>query len=176
MVGFINAFFYPVRRIYIWSTLFKFFMTFIIQQMNTIKYKITTSNWCFQSNLIPRKSWLKTFFYNFICFVINYYFYIITFWSITCSSTLSWEVLKLIAINNWIFHISDFLRFWEYGLIWWRHTSADTFLSLLHSYSILIITPKIASSQWFMIIFIFFMLKRVSNISNCSIFNCFIFL
>ena len=39
---------------------------------------------------------------------------------ITCSSSLSMEEVKLFAIVNWIFHVSDFLRLFtmsvKYGL------------------------------------------------------------
>ena len=58
LMGFIVAylFFCPIRRNYIWSIAIKiYFIAFAIQQMNTIKDKITTSCWCFQPNLISRK-------------------------------------------------------------------------------------------------------------------------
>ena len=43
--------FYRIKRAYIKSTA-NLFMTFIMQQINTIKDKINTSCWCFQPNLI----------------------------------------------------------------------------------------------------------------------------
>ena len=61
---------------------------------------------------------------------------------ITSSSSLSIEEIKLFAIVNWIFYVSDFLRLFmmslKYGLILFRCTSADSalFLSPLLSYSI----------------------------------------
>ena len=61
---------------------------------------------------------------------------------ITCSSSLSIEKLKLIAIVYWIFHVLDFLRLFimsfKYGLILLRYSSANSvlFLSLLLSNSI----------------------------------------
>ena len=62
--------FYLIRRICIWSTtIWIYFMTFIIQLMNVI----STFHW-FQVK------WIKKFFYNFICFITNHDFYVITFW------------------------------------------------------------------------------------------------
>ena len=61
---------------------------------------------------------------------------------ITCSSSLSMEEIELLAIFNWIFHVSEFLRLFimslEYDLILSRYSSTDSvlFLSLLLSYSI----------------------------------------
>ena len=61
---------------------------------------------------------------------------------ITHSSSLSLEEIKLIAIFNWIFHVSDFLRLFmmsfKYGLILLRYSLTDRvlFLSTLLSNSI----------------------------------------
>ena len=53
---------------------------------------------------------------------------------ITRSSTLSIEEMKLFAIANWIFHISEFLKLFmisvEYGLILSRYSSTDSVLFL----------------------------------------------
>ena len=83
---------------------------------------------------------------------------------ITCSSSLPTEEIKLFAIVNWIFHVSDFLSLFMFiylysfkcGLILLRYSSTDSilFLSLLLSY------PKIIYSNWFTIISFFFILKR----------------
>ena len=71
--------FYPIWRIYIWSTTTQiYFLTLTIKKMNTIKDKIAILNRCFHLNLIFRKKWLKMFFYNPVCFIINYSFYVIT--------------------------------------------------------------------------------------------------
>ena len=73
--------FYPIRRIYIWSTTFKnHFMTFIVQQTKRIKYKITTSHRCFYPDLMSIKKWFKKLFDNFICFIITHDFYVVTLW------------------------------------------------------------------------------------------------
>ena len=58
---------------------------------------------------------------------------------ITCSSSLSLEEIKLIAIVNWIFHVSHFLRLFDvfkHGLILLRYFLTDSvlFLSSLLSY------------------------------------------
>ena len=61
---------------------------------------------------------------------------------ITRSPSLSLEEMKLVAIVNLIFHVSDFLGFFvvsfKYGLILLRYSSFDSvlFLSPLLSYSI----------------------------------------
>ena len=51
------------------------------------------------------------------------------------------EEIKLIAIINWIFHVSDFLRIFmmsfKYGLISSRYSLTDTVLSLLHFFHII---------------------------------------
>ena len=51
---------------------------------------------------------------------------------ITHSSSLSMEEIKLFAIVNWIFHVSDFLRLFmmsfKYGLILLRYSSTDSVL------------------------------------------------
>ena len=49
---------------------------------------------------------------------------------ITRSSSLSMEEIKLFAIVNLIFHVSNFLRlfmkYFKYGLILLRHSSTDS--------------------------------------------------
>ena len=61
---------------------------------------------------------------------------------ITSSSSLSLENVKIIAIVNWIFYVSDFLRLFmiafKYGLILLKCSSIDSiyFLSPLLSYFI----------------------------------------
>ena len=68
---------------YLWGLLLPFklyFMAFVIQQKITIKYEITTLHWRFQAKLITGKKLLKKFFYNFIGFIVNHNFYVITFW------------------------------------------------------------------------------------------------
>ena len=49
------------------------------------------------------------------------------------------------------------------------------FLSPLLSYLTIIATIKIIYRYWFVTIFFFFLLKKFPNISNCYVFNCFIF-
>ena len=106
----------------------------------------------------------KKFFNNFICFIIDHDFYVIFFECITPSSSLSLEEIKLIAFFIWIFHVSDFFRLFimsfKYGLIVLRYSSTDSvFLSPLLLQKCFIIT----------------FYKKISNISNYSVFNCFIF-
>ena len=77
-------------------------------KMNTIKYKITRSHWCFQSNMISKKKWLKKLFHNFICVIINDEFCAI---AVSMNYTLFiifFRGRKLLAIVMWIFHVSVF--------------------------------------------------------------------
>ena len=88
---------YSIGGIYIWSTwIWIYFMMFVIQEMNTIKNKITTSHWCFQSNLISVKKWFKKFFNNFFCVITNHEFYVITLWM---HCTLFVSVIRRNKIN-----------------------------------------------------------------------------
>ena len=92
-------------------------------------------------NWISIKKWLKKFFNNFICIFINHEFYVITLWINYRLLITVFRRNKLIAIVNWIFHISDFLRSFmmsfKYGLILLRYSSIDRilFLSPLLLYS-----------------------------------------
>ena len=108
--------FYLIRRVCIWSTMFKICsMTFILQQINIIKDKITPFNWCFLSNLIFKKKWLKALFYNFIFLLLFISSILSLLTYITNSSLLSLEDIKLISIVNWILQIQysllDHLRY-----------------------------------------------------------------
>ena len=86
---------------------------------------------------------------------------------ITRSSSLSLEEVKLSAIVNWIFHVSDFLGifiiFFNFIKIlfkwWWLNSIKVTFINY-YSKNYLI--------YWFITIF-FLMLKKVPNISNYSV-------
>ena len=110
------------------------FWKYLSSFLNTIKYEITIFHWSFQPNLISWNKWFKKFFYNFICLIINHDFYVVTVWIITRSSSLSLKERKLIAIINWIFHASNFLRFFmisfNYGLISLRYLSTNNVLFL----------------------------------------------
>ena len=72
--------FYLIRRIVIWSTtIWIHFATFLIQQINMIRYKLTTFHW-FQIILIASLKWIIKLFYNFIFFIINHDFHVVIFW------------------------------------------------------------------------------------------------
>ena len=68
---------------------------------------------------------------------------------ITHSSSLPLEETKLVAIVNWIFHVSDFFRLFmmsfKYGLILliYSLTESVLFLSPLVSYSIQFLLQKL---------------------------------
>ena len=139
-------------------------MTLAKQSMNTVKDKIATYHWCFQPSLISIKKWFKKLFNNFIWVIINHEFYVIIIRSISYFSIMSLEERKLIAIVNWIFHITDLLRLFimsfKHGLIFLRYSLVERVLFL----SPLIADPKITCSYSFAIIFSFFMLKKLPNI------------
>ena len=63
---------------------------------NAIKDEITIFHWFSQPNLISRKRWFKTFFDNFICFIMTHDFY--DFYD----SFLFLQETKLTAIVNWV--------------------------------------------------------------------------
>ena len=114
LTGIIVAFFYPNTKIYMQLPMFQiYFMAFVMQQIFTIKIKIANYHWCLQPNvipIIPIKKWFENFFDNFIWFIINHIFYVITPWMHYTIYTNVLEEIKLIATFNWIFHASDFLR------------------------------------------------------------------
>ena len=111
---------------------------------------------------------------------------LLLFECITCSSSLSLEKIKLITVVNWFFHVSYFLRSimisFNYDLLLLRYSSIDSvFISITVTFIFnIIVAPKITSpyNNLLIIIFVtifFFMLKKVPNISNYSVFDCFIF-
>ena len=79
--GFIVAFLCPFWRINIWTTSLKiYFVAFVMQQLNWIKNEIASSNWCFETNMVSQKKWLKKFINHFICIIIRCNLYIIALW------------------------------------------------------------------------------------------------
>ena len=100
----LHLYFYPVRRIYIWSTTNQiYFMTFFIKQINTIFLfynEITTFHRYFQQNLTSIKTRFTKFFDNFICFIIVMMISSSSlFECITRSSSVSLEQIKLKGTN-----------------------------------------------------------------------------
>ena len=130
-------------------------MTFLIQQINTVRDKISTSHWCFQSCLIFIKKLFKRFFKNHNSWFLCYHFL---------------NATKLIAICNWIFYVSDFM----YQILCIRFYVSD-FRKLVMPITItfvfnLTVVPKPICSYWFVITF--FRLKTFPNISVYSVFDC----
>ena len=145
--------------------------------MNTIIYEITDFHWFFQSSLIFFNEWIKKFFNNFLCFIINHDFYVITFWmyymffiSIIFRRNIIF-LLLLIEFStcqiSWD-HLWYLLYFINIFFNWWCFSIAFTFIFNMT------VTQKITCSYWFITIS-FFILKKIPNISNYSFFNCFIF-
>ena len=110
-------------------------------------YNITNEhNWRqthrFQIILISIFKWIKKLFSNFVCFIINHDLYVITFSMHYMLLIIIYRRSKVVAIVNWIFHMSDtlglFMIFFNYGLILLRYSSTDRvlFLPSLLSYSI----------------------------------------
>ena len=129
-------FFYPIRRAYIWPTTFKICpVTFVLQQINTISDKITTFHWYSQPKLIFRKQLLKTFFHEFIFFIINHQFYVIVPW-MQYTFFITLEEIQLITLVKWICHVwyfplGAFMKSFKYGLILLRYSSIDSVSFLL---------------------------------------------
>ena len=106
--------FYSTRKIYLCFTTFPIYfinrkrgeMELVMEQISTVKDKISA----FHQFFVSRNKWFKKLLNKFICFFINYDFYAIIFECITCSSSMSIEEIKLIAIGNWIFYVLEFLR------------------------------------------------------------------
>ena len=142
-----------------------------------MKDKLTTSH-RFWIILISVFKWIKESFYNFICFITNHEFHVITFWiHYMLFIIIIFREIKLIVIVNWIFHVPEFLRSFmmsfKYDLIFSRYSATNSvlFLSLLLLYSRLF---KIIYSYYFIIIFfLFFILKKILNISKYYISNSF---
>ena len=93
-------------------------------------------------SLISWMKWLKEFINNFLYILIRCKFILSLLGYITHSSSTSFQEMKLIAIFNWIFHVSEFLRsfiiFLKKGLILVPYSSSNKLLFLwpLLSYSI----------------------------------------
>ena len=150
--------------------------------MNTIKDKIITSHWCFQSNLISRKNWLKLWLYqsqviNHV--VINHELCVITLWMHYTLFIITFRRNKLIAIVNWVFPSIKLFKiiydvfyvcsnFIKVFFNWWCSVSIT--VTLIFD---IIVTPNIFFFYWFVIIF--FKLRKVPNISYYAIFDCLIF-
>ena len=104
----------------------------ICNTINEPKDKITVSHWCFQSNLVSI-NWLKKFFSNFICVIINYEF---------CVLTLQMHYILFISvfggnkINNYLliefsmyqFFLRLFMMSFKHGLISSRYSLVDNAL------------------------------------------------
>ena len=146
----------------------------------TIKYKLTTFHWFFQTILISFLEWSKKFLYKFICFIIKHDFYIITFWM---HYTLFIIMFGRNKVNCYCLLNFKCIRFFEtimisfkYGLILLRYFLTDSFFSITVIFVFNItISPKIINSYWFIKLFFCFMFKEISNISNYYVFNFFIF-
>ena len=159
--------FYSVRRIYIWSTTIDSDLFYEIcntrnehNGRQTHYLLIDFSNQIWYQETSELKSFLVT------------------------SSALPLIMISLLSLFNhfivfrrnkinccffFIFHLSDVVRLFmisfKYGLILLRYFSR-CFTSITFTFIFnIIVTPKITHSYWFIIIFLFFMLKKISIIS-----------
>ena len=82
-----------------------------------------------------------------------------------------YDLLLLPLIVNWIFHVSDFLRLYmksfKYGLILSKYSLIEEIFTFIFN---IIVVIKISYSYWFLLIF--FLLKKVPDVSNYSVFDC----
>ena len=140
--------------------------------MSTFKGKITSFHWCFQCSLVSRKTSLKTFFCNSICFIINHDFYVITLWMHDALFSIIFRRNKV----NWYWLLSlPFFRFFKiiYNVFqkWFNFIKIffDSwnffFINIVFIFGI-IIAWKIIYSYWFAIIFL-----RANNFSNSVYFG-----
>ena len=116
--------------------------------MNKIKDKLTTFRPFFNQNLYLLRSDLKSFLITFSAFSLIMFSLLSLFQCIVCSSSLSLEEVESIAIVNWMFYMSEFLRLFlklfKYSLIELRNFLTDSvFLSPLLLYSIQLLFPKL---------------------------------
>ena len=124
--------FYPIREIYIWST-----MTFIIQQLNIIKDKLTISH-RFQIILISIFKWIK----KFICIIANHDFYTITFWMCYMlfiiimfrrNKTNCWRFLNMVYFYQDILQLIVFYFYHSYFCIQYNCYSKNHLLLQLYN-------------------------------------------
>ena len=128
--------------------------------MNIIEDKLTNFYW-FQYILIPIFKKIK----NFICFIIYYDFYVVTFWIHYMLFIIICGKNKVICYCYLNFPLSDFL-----GLF----SNWQCFFSVTVTFrSNITVAPNVSFSYFFMIIFFFFILKRILNICKRSIYNWF---
>ena len=144
------------------------FVAFTIQWMNTSKDKITTSHDV--SSPIWYLEWSDWKSSSITSFALSSVMISMLPLSecITSSSSISLGEIKLIAIVNWILHVSDFLRLFmlpfKYGLIFIKdilHLIVFCFYHCTFIFNIFI-APNISYCYCF--IMIFFMLKKVFNL------------
>ena len=102
--------------------------------------------------------------------------YFMTLQCITHFWSISLEKLRLIAIANWIFYLSDSWRLiiisLTYGLISLRYCLIDRsfiFITVTFIFNVIVV-QKITYSYWFIIIIFLF-----ENHTYYSVFDCFIF-
>ena len=118
-------------------------------------------------------------FYNFICFIINHDFYVITFWMHYALFIITYGRNKMIYYYQLNFQLADFLRLFMMSfksdfvkiLLKWQCFISITVILDFN----IIVTPKNYLFLWFIVIFFFFLLKNIITISKYSIFNWFSF-
>ena len=125
----------------------------------------------FQIILAAFFEWFKKFFYNFVCFIINHGFFVVTFWMHYMLFIITYR--EIIAIANWITHVADFLRLFmisfKCGLILLRYFSTD---------SVLFPSPYFhirCNLCWFIIIFFFISKRFLISLSILSLITLFYF-
>ena len=116
----------------------------------------------------------EKFFYILVCFIINHDFYLITIWirlrtlriyKVDCYYYLSFASIRFLKI------IYDIFKIW--GNFSKTFLNWQCFISIFIAFIFnIIFAPKITYSIWFIIIF-FFLFKKLPNITNYAVFDCF---
>ena len=147
---------------------------------DTIKDKVTTSHWCFQSNMTSIKKWCKEVFHNFICVIINHTFYFITLW-------MHYTLFISVFRRNEIYCYSQ-LKFLCIRFFWTIYVFQvwSTFIKIFFNWSFITITitfvfntivaPKFSYTYWFIMIFFlcskrFLVSVTLSFIASLSFFS-----
>lgn len=139
-----------------------YFITFLMQQINTMKDKTTTFHWCSQRDMMSSKKWFKKFFSKLICLLIIISVLSLSEW-ITRSSSTYLEEIQLTVIANWIFLVWFYLRLFmvsfKFGLISSMYSLIDSLILIVITFMYnIVVATKASYCYWFSIIF--FSLKK----------------
>ena len=154
--------------------------------MNTTKDKIITFRLCFQSNLISIEKWFRNFFNDVACIIINSKLsWILNYYSLNALHTLFIIMLRRNKIKCYCQF--NFLRIRFFEIIYDVFQVWSNFILLLigfYFYHLYFCIQNNCCSKNYQLLLVcnnltvfdlFFMLKKVPNISHYFVFNYFIF-